>query len=306
MYTLVSAPVLAFDLVRRAGGEHVARVVREALELRPDDLGLLASYVRDDAGLAAARTEAWLAVSTAEAARPEVTGLLDDVRAASASGLPVTAATLAALESAPLGSLDALLRLVRREVLDWTWHAAAGPQAGGLAVQSSQGTAAASVVCDAVAACYLTPDLPEVMRRRLGGSWTCVSRTLALAERGGADPGEAPRALVRRLRHLDETDRRRLRAASSAGRSGRTRWAESVHEASWAVHLSGRVRAAAAAQLMAVEAVRVAGLPLADSAGGVWNLVSGAVQAAVVDDLLSAEHSAVLADPVRTALRLPV
>jgi hypothetical protein len=78
-----------------------------------------------------------------------------------------------------------------------------------------------------------------------------------------------------------------------------------VHDASWAVHLSGRVRAAAAAQLLAVEAVRDAGLSLADSAGGVWNLLSGAVQASVVEDLLADEAADLLAAPVRSALGLP-
>ncbi|RJK92448.1 hypothetical protein [Vallicoccus soli] len=302
MYTLVSAPVLAFDLVRRPGGEHVARLLREALELGPADLPVLAACAPSDVDATAARAGAWLAVSAAEAQRLEVTGLLEDVRAATAEGRPVTAGTLQALESAPLGSLDALLRCVRREVLDWTWSAASGPLADGLAVQSAPATAATSVLCDAVASCYLAGELDDDARRRLAGPWTRAARALGLAERSATDPGEGTRALLARLRALGPADLERLRAASAATRASRSRWAEAVHDASWAVHLSGRVRPAAAAQLLAVEAVRDAGLPLADSAGGVWNLLSGAVQASVVADLLGDEPTALLASPVRAAL----
>jgi hypothetical protein len=278
MYTLVSAPVLAFDLVRRPGGEHVARLLREALELGPADLAVLAACAPAEADAVAQRAEAWLAVSAAEARRLEVTGLLEDVRAATAQGQPVTASTLQALESAPLGSLDGLLRCVRREVLDWTWTGASGPLADGLAVQSADATAATAVLCDAVAACYLAGDLDDAPRRRLAAPWTRAARALPLGERASADPGAAPRALVERLRGLGPADLERLRAASAAGRAARTRWAEAVHDA---------------------------GLSLADSAGGVWNLLSGAVQASVVEDLLADEAADLLAAPVRSALGLP-
>jgi hypothetical protein len=59
-----------------------------------------------------------------------------------------------------------------------------------------------------------------------------------------------------------------------------------VHEATWAAYLSGRVAAAAAAQLHRVGAVRAAGISLDDIASGLWNAVSGAVSALVVADLL--------------------
>ena len=59
-----------------------------------------------------------------------------------------------------------------------------------------------------------------------------------------------------------------------------------MHEATWAAYLSGRVAAAAAAQLHLVSAVRSAGVSLDDVAAGFWNAVSGAVGAMVVYDLL--------------------
>jgi hypothetical protein len=59
-----------------------------------------------------------------------------------------------------------------------------------------------------------------------------------------------------------------------------------VHEATWAAYLSGRVGAAAAAQLHLVWAGGSAKVSLDDVAAGFWNAVSGAVSALVVYDLL--------------------
>ena len=63
-------------------------------------------------------------------------------------------------------------------------------------------------------------------------------------------------------------------------------WSGAVHSASWAAYLSDRVRTAAAAQLLLVQALDNGVVPVAERAGGVWNLLSGAVQALVVRDLL--------------------
>ena len=72
-----------------------------------------------------------------------------------------------------------------------------------------------------------------------------------------------------------------------------------MNEASWAAHLSGRIRDAAIAQLSAVSAFRRAGFSHADGARGVWNAVSGLVQATVVEDLLDDDHYDVLVRPWR-------
>jgi hypothetical protein len=70
-----------------------------------------------------------------------------------------------------------------------------------------------------------------------------------------------------------------------------------MHSASWAVYLSGRVRAAAAAQLQLVVAVHDAGVPVAEVAAGCWNALSGAVQALLVRDLLDVETGQQLLGP---------
>ena len=75
-----------------------------------------------------------------------------------------------------------------------------------------------------------------------------------------------------------------------------------MHSASWAAYLSDRVRTAAAAQMLLVQAIDTAAIPLADRAGGVWNMLSGAVQALVVRDLLDTSTAHRLLAPVVAAL----
>jgi hypothetical protein len=53
---------------------------------------------------------------------------------------------------------------------------------------------------------------------------------------------------------------------------------------------------------MLVQAVDDGGIPVADRAGGAWNLLSGAVQALMVRDLLGVETVRRLVDPLLVAL----
>lgn len=75
-----------------------------------------------------------------------------------------------------------------------------------------------------------------------------------------------------------------------------------MHSATWAVHMTGRVREAAAAQLEAVRALATAGVTAAEAAAGTWNLVSGACQALVVSDLLETPAWRRLVDPAAEVL----
>lgn len=288
MYTLVSAPVLGFDLVRRPGGEHVAAVLRAALALREPDLAVLAGCRRPSAespGL----DQAWIAVGALEAATPSVANLIGGVYDASVQRSAEVGSRLRALEVAPLGSLSALLRCLRSEVLDWTWRTA-----GDVSVQGVVAERATAVLCDAVAAAYCYEDLDAELRRCLAASWSRATRLLP-AETREED------GFTARLRHLDLHDLARLRELTNTSRRLGT-WSQAVHEASWALHLTGRVRVAADLQLAAVQALVASGMPVADGAGGVWNAVSGAVAARVVEDLLSDEVLEELLRPVRRAL----
>jgi hypothetical protein len=110
-------------------------------------------------------------------------------------------------------------------------------------------------------------------------------------------------ALLDRLRTLRPEDSRRLsRSADDSRRTGAAGWSGAVHSASWAAYLSDRIRTAAAAQLLLVQALDNGVVPVAERAGGVWNLLSGAVQALVVRDLLDTATAHRLLAPVIAVL----
>ena len=281
MYSLVSAPVLGFDLARLDGGSATAELLLAALSLAPDDLAVLADRLPDQdirAGL-------WRAVDAAALRQVTVRRLV--------GADPAT--TVAVLERAPIGTLDALLHCVRHDVLDWTW-AAEGDGAG----QSETAARASALLCDALAASYLRAELAAPTRRRLAAGWVAATRRVPARP---ADLGPHHRPISRLLAGLSTiqpADLVRLGHAADRIRGG-PGWSTAMHSASWAVYLSGRVRPAAAAQLLLVRAVQDAGARVGDLAAGGWNALSGVVQALVVRDMLDAKTAQRLFDPYLAA-----
>ena len=298
MHSLVNAAVLGFDLARAPHGAQLAAVLRRCLALGPADLEVLATAqdvdgARDDA----ARDDAWREVSVATAAAPGLGGTLTAAGQAFAGG--AGSAALDVLSTAPLGNLDTLLSCVRHDVLDWTWT-----RAGAVAVQHDLAEAATTVVCDAVTAAALAGSISEVAARRLTGPWL---RAVAEPPAWTDDVGpcsEAVRPLLVAASVLDGTALTRLIAASAPDPAAPGRWVEAVHAASWAVYLAGRVRPAATAQLLLVEAVHAAGVPPQALALGAWRVLSGAVQAAVVGDVLDDVTAGWLLGDCRRVLRV--
>lgn len=311
VYSLVSAPVLGFDLTRLDGGAAVADVLLRTLSLTADDLDHVAAEAADDWD----RISLWQDVETAARTRkeqaaqagavgraeadagrsdgePGIAGRLDDDP--SAADL---AGALAVLERTPLGTVDGLLHCVRHDLLDWTWRR----HPSGLA-QLKSASRSASVLCDAVVAAYLRELLPDGTRRRLAAPWVTAARRLPERSVELGPQAAAVEALVERVGTLSRTDVQKLIATTEQARPGFADWATAVHSASWAVFVAGRVRAAAAAQLMLVQAVDRAGIPVAERAAGCWNLLSGAAQALVVRDVLDSPTLYRLLDPVVTAL----
>ena len=297
-YSLVSSPVLGFDLVRLPAGESAAGVLVRALQAGPTELDVLAS--RHDA---AARASAWEVVRAAAAEVRSISDVLSDV----ANGLlerehgdadvadRLEAGVVRVLQASTVADADALVRLVHHDVLDWTWTV---PVEGGPGLRTETAAHAADVLADAAVSAYLGDRLPAEVRRALAGPYLSACRELtssAVPEVEDVPAGVA--AVLDRLTRLDGTDRACLRAAAEGDRAVGGEWAGAVHEASWAVHLSGRTRTAAVAQLLAVRAFRAGGLDAADGAGGLWNLVSGVVHAEVVADLLPGEAREVLVRP---------
>ncbi len=303
-YSLVSSPVLGFDLVRLPAGDSAAEVLLRALECGPREIDVLAAH-HD----AAARAEAWRTVRRAASAVPVITDVLDQVAAGLADGAFADELTgprlekgvVRVLQGSPIADADALVRLVHHDVFDWTWSA---PLDGGPRLRTESAGRAADVLADAAVSAYLGERLPDGVRRVLASPYLHAARDLAPLPTTPEDLGpaqEGVRAVLDRLARLDGTDRACLRAVSDSHRPSGGDWASAVHDASWAVHLSGRVRTAAVAQLLAVRAFRAGGLDVADGASGLWNVVSGVVHAEVVADLLSSDARAVLLRPWEAA-----
>jgi hypothetical protein len=284
MYSLVSAPVLGFDLTRLSGGSATAEVMLRALRLQVGDLSLLAERLPDED----VRGPLWVEVESAARRMPSLKNMSKDDPAGS----------LALVERAPIGSVDALLTCLRYDVMSWTWQGT-----GRDARQSEAAAGATALLCDAAVASYLREVLDADTRRNLGAGWVAAVRKLPVGAPIDLGPHHyAVSALLERLRSLRSTDLSRLNASSEDARRNTGGWSPAVHSASWAAYLSDRVRTAAAAQMLLVQAVDTASIPLADRAGGVWNMLSGAVQALVVRDLLDTSTAHRLLAPVVAAL----
>ncbi|MCM4077251.1 hypothetical protein [Paractinoplanes hotanensis] len=284
MYSLVSAPVLGFDLTRLTGGSATAEVMLRGLRLQAADLPVLANRLPDEG----VRGPLWVEVESAARRMPSLKGLNKDDAAGS----------LALVERAPIGTVDSLLTCLRYDVMAWTWTGT-----GRDATQTEEAASATALLCDAAVASYLREVLDADTRRGLGGGWVAAMRKLPT----GAPIDLGPHhytisALLDRLRSLRSTDLSRLLASAEDSRRNAGGWSPAVHSASWAAYLSDRVRTAAAAQMLLVQAVDTAAIPLADRAGGVWNMLSGAVQALVVRDLLDTSTAHRLLAPVVAAL----
>ncbi|GAA2696958.1 hypothetical protein [Actinoplanes palleronii] len=284
MYSLVSAPVLGFDLTRLPGGSAAADVMLRALRLQVADLPVLAARLPDED----TRGPLWVEVESAARRMPSLKGMSKDD----------PAGNLALVERAPIGSVDSLLTCLRYDVMSWTWEGT-----GRAARQTEEAAGATALLCDAAVACYLREVLDDDTRRRLGAGWVSAVRKLP----AGAPIDLGPHhytvsALLDRLHTLRPEDRKRVSTAADDARRNTAGWSPAVHSASWAAYLSDRVRTAAAAQMLLVQAVDTAGIPLADRAGGVWNMLSGAVQALVVRDLLDTATAHRLLAPVVAAL----
>ncbi|MFC4067249.1 hypothetical protein [Actinoplanes subglobosus] len=284
MYSLVSAPVLGFDLTRLAGGSAAAEVMLRALRLQSGDLPVLAERLPDEN----VRGPLWVEVESAARRMPTLKGMSKDD----------PAGNLALVERAPIGSVDALLTCLRYDVMSWTWEGT-----GRDARQSEDAAAATALLCDAAVASYLREVLDDETRRGLGAGWVSAVRKLPAGPPIDLGPHHyTVSALLDRLRTLRPEDRQRVSSAADDARRNTAGWSPAVHSASWAAYLSDRVRTAAAAQMLLVQAVDTAGIPLADRAGGVWNMLSGAVQALVVRDLLDTATAHRLLAPVVAAL----
>ena len=283
MYSLASAPVLGYDLTRLTGGPATAEVLLRALRLDREDLLVLAGQLANDA----IRVELWRDVAEATRLMPSL-GTLAGTEPAHMLDLITTA---------PIGTLDSLLHCVRHDVMAWTWTADVPAR------QHPVAERATALLCDAVAATYLRDLLEPLTRRGLAAAWVAAMRRLPAAAPVDLGPHhQAVMALLQRLRTLRPAEIPRLEHTAEEWRGNPMGWPTAMHSASWAAYLAGRIRTAAAGQFLLVQAVDAAAIPLAVRAAGGWNLLSGAVQALIVRDLLDQQTAHRLMAPVVAAL----
>lgn len=285
MYSLVNVAALCRDLARHPNGAAVVDDLLRVFAL--DDARLEAlDAVPVEPTTATLRRRVRAEMST----QPRALAVLAATRkAAHVDGLDAWTATVEVLERAPLGDFDDVLRFTRDEVLE---HASV--RITGLVV--ARWPRALDIVGDGVAASYASVSAP--FAAPLGLPWRRWTTTTRLAPAVISQPAVAD--LVARVACADpdalDHAADALRAARAAGWS----WAASMHDACWAVELTGRQRDAALAQLHALGAllsVSAAPRPAAVAA------VVAAVHAAVVADVLPTATLAALTAPLDAQLR---
>jgi hypothetical protein len=302
VYSLVNAPTIGFDLARLSTGPAVATVLLEALAVQPSrgqqvpDLSAFDAVAVDDPRRAAA----WLEVSalsppprlddalsaarqavdeatTAGGGDPEREGDRDAEQPRRVELEPV----MRDLTTATFGRLDDLLGLARLDILDHS-----PPHVVALA-------------SDALAAAYGGRRLADGVRSLLGSPWITAARTLPGIPADLGPFGADVREVLDRAAKLTQRQQETL---IKAGAMAQTEWSRRMHAAAWAVYLSGRLRPAAAAQFQAVRALRASNVDAALAARGVWNAVSGCLQAVVMHDLLDEVTFGVLVAPWESAV----
>ncbi len=279
-YSVVGAPALGFDLTRLAGGSHVAEVLRVAIAAGPVDLERLAV-----AHPGAGAREQWRRACVEPAA---AAGAMRDALPLAGPALDqaVRGETrlLRRLETSLLGDAHALDRLVRRELLDWTWL-----DGSEVAVQDPVGSLAADVLIDAATSAYLRDALSDDLRRAMAAPYLRAGLPRRDDDDGALSVGVPDvDARLARIGGADAAARAAWRRVVDDLRPHTAEWAPAMHQATWALSLAERLRSACDAQLAAVVAFARGGFTAQDTAYGVWNAWSGVVQATAVSDLLPA------------------
>ena len=298
MLSLVSAPVLGFDLARHPHGDAIATVLLRALASGPADLHVFALAQRRNENARTANARDVLRSAGAHTVPSLVSG--PPVRRDGAS----VPEMINELRERMILDLDALDGLIRDDVLAWCVLGDGPDGATRDAVTPSVARAAGDAFVDAITALWSLGSVPNGSRQLVAAAFLDASRSMAWRDPDVGPNGLLIKNLLREVSDISATDRARLRAATMVLRpSSSVAWSEAMHDASWAAFTTGRVRAAAAAQLFAVRAFFSSGFDAADGADGIWNVISGCVQAGVVDDVLPDVFADVLTRVWRSIFR---
>lgn len=266
----------------------MAVVLRHALAAGPDEIDLLARAHPGDR----VREEWTRARSSPDSGHWPLGTALGTAGEALESAAVGDTALLRRLETSRIGDADAVDRLVRRELLDWTWISS-----GPVSAQDPVASMAADVLSDAAVAAFLNTSLPAPLRRAM--TLPFLSAGLPLPDEPTGTGDHAVDTFLGLVAAADAAVRDAWRSAVDRHRHRTAEWAPAMHEATWALSVSDRLRAGADAQLAASVAFRRAGFTVQDAAYGVWNALSGVVQATLVADLLPASTAEILLRPWR-------
>lgn len=266
MYSLVNIAALVRDLGRHPRAEQVATELLRAFALGPAELELLDALDYDETVHADRRQQAL----AADAAQPRALQVLAAARGfADGIGIDAYTAAVDVLENASIGDLEALRAFVRREVLADAWE-------GSGEVAVARWPRALDIVADGVLGAH-------------SGDAQLVAPWRAWAARQGIAPeATAWPEVIRVVAAL---------RPRSAVPPAPAEWAARMHDACWAVHLTGRERAAAVAQLHALRAVVHAWAPAPPPLRAV-SMTTAAVHATVVADVLDAATVAEMSQPL--------
>jgi hypothetical protein len=266
MYSLVNVATVVRDLGRHPRAAQVATELLRAFALTAADLDALEQIEYDGAVAAVRRSEAL----AADRARPRALQVLAAARGfADDMGMDAYAAAVDVLESASIGDLDDLRAFVRSDVLAECWESV-----GDVAVAVRP--RALDIVADGVLGAY-------VGDTALSHSWDAFVAAHAVAP--------APTAWPDVVAAVTGVDRDCAIAPAPA------EWAARMHEACWAVHLTGRERAAAVTQLHALHALAQVWAPDPPPLRAVAMTVA-AVHAEVVADVLDAATRTAMTQPL--------
>jgi hypothetical protein len=287
-YSMVNVPCLARDLVRHPRGSELATDLLRAAALGPAEFAAL-----DELRIPADAPVRREALATRMSLQPRALQVLAATRdVASSIGLEAWTAAVDVLEAAPMGALADLVDMVRDEICDAAWS-----RADGLAVTSH--TAALDVVADGVRAAYADGICADVAGP-LGRPWR---RWLVTTGHAPARIDATVSGVVEQLRAMtpDRLARgaQQLRDQRAAGWS----WAAAMHDACWAVHLTGRERMTLVAQMHAVRTLLEGCSPGARPSPDATAAVIGAVHARVVRDVLTEDVFVALTTPFEAAAK---
>jgi hypothetical protein len=266
MYSLVNVATLVRDLARHDRAAQVATELLRAFALDEADLDSLEAAAYDPAVAAARRTQ----VLAADRGQPRALQVLAAARGfADDIGIDAYAATVDVLETTPMGGLADLQAFVRTDVLASCWHVV-----GDLAVALRP--QALDLVTDGILGTYAGDHV-------LVGPWQRWRSTHPVA------------AAPTHWSHVVDVVASLPRDAVIP--PAPSEWAQRMHEACWAVHLTGRERDATIAQLHALVALLGVWAPDRPPLRAV-SMTSAAVHAEVVADVLDGATRAAMSQPL--------